>query len=116
MKFSAILVSAGAALAVSMAAAAAQPPGETPHFVFNVERAVLQDEASTVSVYTRLVGEAQSYCGDIVARESVEFPVCVHAMVTHVINELGHAPLARLHDTARAAGPDYRQAVAFNAG
>ncbi|MFC4725514.1 UrcA family protein [Glycocaulis abyssi] len=113
MKFEQFALAAAASLAMG-AAASAQQVHNVPVFEFDVERAALHDEANTAGIYARLVSEAGEYCGGIVAPESVEYPVCVGTMVSHVINELDHAPLARFHDGAEYA--PRQQAVAYNAG
>lgn len=115
MKFEQFALAALASLAIS-AVASAQQTHNVPVFEFDVERVALHDEANTASIYARLVSEAGEYCGGIVARESVEYPVCVEAMVTLVVTELDHAPLAQLHGAATQARAPRQQAMAYPAG
>lgn len=116
MKLTRTLLTGCAVLGLSAAAAYADQPAGTPFFVFDVERVALHDASNTMSIYERLVSEAGAYCSDIVARESVEYPVCVDTMVTHVVDELGHAPLTRVHEAAASGRDGRQQAVAYNAG
>lgn len=115
MKFEQFALAAAASLAIG-AAASAQQTHNVPVFEFDVERVTLHDESNTAGIYARLVSEAGEYCGGIIAPESVEYPVCVEAMVTHVVSELDHAPLAQLHHAAGRARAPRQQAVAYNAG
>ncbi|GGH08135.1 MAG TPA: hypothetical protein DF715_16205 [Oceanicaulis sp.] len=115
MKLEQFALAAAATLAMG-AVASAQQAHNVPVFEFDVERVALQDESNTASIYFRLVSEAGDYCAGIVAPESVEYPVCVQAMVTHVVEELAHAPLDRFHESAMGPRRPYQQAVAYNAG
>ncbi|KPP81310.1 MAG: hypothetical protein HLUCCA04_09985 [Oceanicaulis sp. HLUCCA04] len=115
-KFTSIVVLAGAALCLGAPATLAQEIEPTPVFVFDVERVALQDEGNIRSIHDRLVVEARDYCGGIVAAESVEYPVCVEAMVTHVVDELDHPALTEAHEAAIRAQSGRWQAVAYNAG
>lgn len=117
MKRVAILLSAGAALALGAAVASAQTaPQPATYFEFDVERVVLLDEANTHAIHDRLVREAGAYCAGLVAPQTAEYGQCVTTMVRHVVTELDHPPLTRFHDSVTGAAPAYHQAVAHNAG
>jgi len=115
-KFTNIVVLAGAALCLGAPGALAQQVEPAPVFVFDVQRVALHDEGNITSIHDRLIDEARGYCGGIVATESVEYPVCVEAMVTHVVNELDHPALTEAHEAAIRAQSGRWQAVAYNAG
>lgn len=116
MKLKGIFAAAGAAMMMTAASAIAQQAADVPVFEFNVERVALQDDTNTHAIYERLVTEAGAYCNTVVPVASVEFPVCIETMVTHVVGELEHAPLTRLHEARLQARQQPQQAVAFNAG
>lgn len=116
MKFTRAALAVGAALCTGAPVTMAQPVAPTPVFVFDVERSALHDEGNIMSIHDRLVDEARTYCRDIVPLESVEYPVCVESMVSHVINELDHTPLTHAHEDAIRAEAGRWHAVAHNAG